>query len=180
MEKSISTPAPAYTSHSEKNMHIDPAKAVAKKMISRADKLKMLRELASQQKTKEEIMQEMNISESIFSKLYFDLVQMDKQVYQIASSAPLRKTKVGKNGILISPDKIQRLGLASAFREGMELHFKKDGEKIIISTAPENTRDTSNTSGGLYLPDSQGELEESLSTGASVNVQNTITAETEE
>ena len=162
-------------------MHSDPAQMVAnKKMVSRADKLKMLRELTRQQKTKEEIMQEMNISESIFSKLFFDLVQMDKQGYQIASSAPLRKTKVGKNGILISSDKIHRLGLASAFREGMELHFKRDGEKIIISTAPEATRNTRNSSNGLYLPGTQEELEETLSTGSAVTVQNTINAETEE
>ena len=155
-------------------------KATAKPSTSKNKNVEILRGLALQGMTREKIMREMEISEGIFNKLFFKLAQIDGKAYPIAHSAPIRKTRVGKNGILVSHDKIQQLGLASIFKKGTELHVAREAEGIIISVVPEATGGTSNTSGGLYIPGWQDELEEALPNEPSVGAQNTTTIETEE
>ena len=113
-------------------------KRIRKKRMGKkekAEKISLLRELAKAGRTREEICDIMGIAREVFERLRTELNDTDKTYYDIPHTEADRGGKVGKGGILISKENIEKMGADKVFAGGTAITKRFDGERIIIERA---------------------------------------------
>lgn len=133
----MATPIQQSVTSKQEEIQMPNAESTKKTTLSRTQKISMLREYAISRMSREEICKKMNLSDASFTGLYFDLSQMDKVMYDIPHKPKIRKWAVGKNGILITEDKLIAAGLEKIFTQGKPLALSKEENRLIIEVDEE-------------------------------------------
>lgn len=133
------------------------AEAKSKKVsLSFAQKIKIMRKHLVSQMSKENICDDMGLTSTQFTELYFHLTQQDGKAYPIPHKSRVRRCRIGAKGFTISMDKIITIGMDDTFREGLDIEITRDGHKLILEAIDPDNVDISEE----CFNDDDGELTE--------------------